>query len=42
MGGKGDCYLPEPSSEFPQLLTQSDLLPGRKNLLSGEIKGSLP
>lgn len=42
--GKGgrNCYLLEPSSEFPPTVNQSDLLPGKKNLLSGEIKESLP
>lgn len=34
-------YLNQAQS-FPQLLTQPDLLPGKKKLLSGEIKESLP
>lgn len=41
-GGWGDCYFRNQAQSFPQLLTQSNLLPGKNNLLSGEIKESLP
>lgn len=38
MGGSGECCLCRQAPEFPQLLTQPDLLPRKKNLLSWKMR----